>query len=186
MARPTTTGSRSQRKLSCECGHVAYMTPANLRDCGPDPCGRCYRTSGAIRFMDCSTHDDYLMTPQGLGELEAVYAAKAAKAGDRELLNARRAKYRQLRCVKCQHPQTTEQSIFILEAYERENQCAYDGDVIRVRGEGERGYRFSDGSSRYCGCEKCGGDTLRPIHRPATRQRVAKAATLAETASCPF
>jgi len=136
--------------------------------------------------MDCATRDDYLMTPQGLEELEAVYAAKAAKAGDRELLAARRANYPQLRCVKCQHPQTTEQSIYVLQTWERENQCAYSvGAEIRCTTE-MTGYTFSDGSSRYAGCEKCGGDTLTSIHRPATRQRAAKAATLAETASCPF
>jgi hypothetical protein len=188
MARPITTGSRSQRKTEClDCGNVAYKTPAQLKERGTDYCGYCEDTHGLRRRMTCPNPLDWQLTPQGQSELDVDYQAKAAKAGDREIADARRAHYPQLRCVSCQQPQTTEQSVFIIKAYERENQCAYDGvDEIRLRSEGDTGYRFSDGSSRYCACEKCGRDTLRAIYRPAKRERTAKAATLLETASCPF
>lgn len=189
MARPTTTGSRSQRKTVCDCGNVVYKTPAQLRERGTDYCGHCYDTFGEMKRMTCAVASDYALTPQGQAEAVFDYLAAEAKADDKYLLAERRRLYPQLRCAAsgCGKVQTTEHSEFVMRSYEAENGgAAFDGDLIRVRGEGVSGFRFQDGSSRYAGCEHCGGDSLRPMPTGAGVKRARKAEKLAEVKSCAF
>jgi hypothetical protein len=139
-----------------------------------------------MKRMTCAVASDYALTPQGQAEEVFDYLAAEAKAGDKYLLAERRRLYPQLRCVTCNKTQSTEQSEFVMRSYEEENGSRFDGDLIRVRGEGVSGFHFRDGSSRYAGCEHCGGDSLRPMRTGSGIKRAKKAEKLAEVKSCAF
>jgi len=121
MARPKTTGAGKLAKVECHaCGQGAYQTLANLRDFyRPECCGV---------PMTVAKPELYALSKEGRESAEALAVSRWEKTLTRELVEASV----QLQCKCCGQPQSKEHSAELINAWEVQNQAAYDGRELMI------------------------------------------------------
>ena len=108
-------------KVECHaCGQAAYQTLANLRDFyRPECCGV---------PMTIERLEHYAVSKEGRESAEALAENRWQKALTRELVQAAY----QLQCKCCGQPQSKEHSAELINAWEVQNQSAYDGRELMI------------------------------------------------------
>lgn len=178
VGRPETTGLGKSHKVECAtCGNHNRKSLAQLRDHGPDLCGKCYAADGAIRFMTCQDNAIWAITPEGREALEVEALAVAGRTLERKELAARRSLFPQLRCECCGKPQTSDHSVKLIELYIRST-GSYGGGELRFSHSYATDQAEREGV--FIGCDGgCTGDTFSPMRK---RGKTVKA----EAEECPF